>query len=338
MTTQTVNSPTTRREVVITAPGRAELHEAPVDREADILIETAYSVISAGTERAIHAGIEPWAPLPFVPGYGAVGTVIHGGERWGVAPGDRVFTFGQHASVISDYRLVVPLPEGIDLQHAALSRMAMVAVVGTRLSEVELGDWVVVQGAGLVGQFAAQQLRLQGGRVIVVDVNAERLAIARECGAEATIDASQDDPREAIHALTGGAMATTVVEATGVTDLIAPAIHFAATGGELILLGSPRHAFTGDALDVFRAIHLGPHVTVKGAIEWQLPERIHPKNAYKHSLERNTRIILDLVARGQLQCAPLLSHVVDPTDCGDFYTRVAESPDGWLGILFDWTR
>lgn len=338
MPSQTINIPTTRREVVIPEPGRAELREAPVDPDQDILIETTYSVISAGTERSIHAGTEVWAPLPHVPGYGAVGTVLRGGEAWGVVPGDRVFTFGPHASIIGCHRLVVPLPAGIDLRHAALARMAMVAITGTRLSAVELGDWVVVQGAGLVGQFSAQQLRLQGGRVIVVDVNAERLAIARECGAEATIDASREDPKARIAEITGGAMASTVVEATGVTDLIAAAITFAATGGELILLGSPRHPFGGDALEVFRNVHLGPHVTMKGAIEWQLPERAHPGNAYKHSLERNTRIVLDLVARGQLICAPLLSHVVTPADCDDFYAKVAASPEGWLGILFDWTN
>ncbi|MDA3959525.1 MAG: zinc-binding alcohol dehydrogenase [Planctomycetota bacterium] len=332
MSSVTINS--VRNQVRITEPGRASL-ETVAFAPSGPCIDTDYSVVSAGTERSILAGTEAWAPLPFVPGYGAVGRVLSGGAALGLADGQRVFTYGKHASQIEPNGVTVAVPDAVDSRHAALARMAMVAITAQRIKPVELGDRAVVVGAGLVGQFAAQLLRLQGARVIVVDVDPERRAIAEQCGALATYCGRDPDVVAKITDATDGG-AELVVEATGITDLVPSAVSMAGPQGTVVLLGSPRSAFSGDARQLLWDVHAGNSVALRGGIEWQVPPQAHPKRLYKHSLERNLRIILHLIAHGDVLCEPLISHVAKPETCQAVYDQVATGASCWLGVLFDW--
>ncbi|HSI09882.1 MAG TPA: alcohol dehydrogenase catalytic domain-containing protein, partial [Rariglobus sp.] len=91
----------TSSRIMFPTPGQARLETFPVPslaKPTDVLIETEYSIVSAGTELACRAGIEGWAPLPFCPGYGSVGRVIaHGDAVKDITVGQRVLTFGKHA-------------------------------------------------------------------------------------------------------------------------------------------------------------------------------------------------------------------------------------------------
>lgn len=72
------NQKVDRCSVVITSPFEAELVSRPLEygdlKSTELLVETEYSVISASTELSIFRGNEPWAALPFIPGYGTVGS------------------------------------------------------------------------------------------------------------------------------------------------------------------------------------------------------------------------------------------------------------------------
>jgi 2-desacetyl-2-hydroxyethyl bacteriochlorophyllide A dehydrogenase len=95
-----MNYPKQNPTLVFKAENQAVLEERPLQQpQGDdfILIETEKSILSAGTELACLRGSEPWAPFPFVPGYGSVGTIVDMGA--GVkdfAVGERVFTYGRH--------------------------------------------------------------------------------------------------------------------------------------------------------------------------------------------------------------------------------------------------
>jgi propanol-preferring alcohol dehydrogenase len=110
--------------------------------------------------------------------------------------------FGEYATAYARY--VVKVPEGVDpfdaapLTCAGVTTYKAVKVAGTRSS-----DFVAVVGVGGLGHLAIQYASIAGGRVVAVDVIDEKLELARELGAEFTINAKKEDPVAAIQALGG---------------------------------------------------------------------------------------------------------------------------------------
>jgi 2-desacetyl-2-hydroxyethyl bacteriochlorophyllide A dehydrogenase len=333
-----------RCAVVITSPLEAELASRPLEFAAlqptELLVETEYTVVSAGTELSIFRGKEAWAPLPHIPGYGSVGRVLEtGSEVTEFAPGDRVFTYGSHASVnlVSD-GLVLKVPESIDGAVAPLlARIGQVAFTSVRVSNAQLGDVVVVQGLGLVGNLAAQLFMLAGCTVIGIDVSPKRVEVAKSCGIDFVIDSSAADPVSAVKEITAGAMSAVVVEATGISNLVATAAAMAAKGGEVILLGTPRGNYDGNATDLLMKVHLvSSQVVLKGAHEWILPLKATPGS--KHSIERNVKQLLDLGNSGKLHGRELISHIIAPEMVPDVYNELNNRNDDYFGVIIDWTR
>ena len=108
----------------------------------------------------------------------------------------------QYATAYARY--VVAVPDGIDpfdaapLTCAGVTTYKAIKVAGTRSS-----DLVAVFGVGGLGHLAIQYAKIAGGRVVAVDLIDEKLELARELGAEFTVNATKQDPVEAIQALGG---------------------------------------------------------------------------------------------------------------------------------------
>jgi 2-desacetyl-2-hydroxyethyl bacteriochlorophyllide A dehydrogenase len=332
------------KRILFPSPGQAILEEfappAPTG-PSDVLIETEFSIVSAGTELACRQGLESWAPLPFCPGYGSVGRVIELGPQApaGLAVGRRVLTFGKHASHALAETLVVPVPDGLDPAEAAFARMASVAITALRVSDAEPGDFVAVIGLGLVGNLAAQLFALAGCEVIGIDLSAARRGQAEACGIRHVL-APGAELRDQVAAITGGGFCETVVDATGLSGVVVSQAHLlAATQGEIILLGSPRAPHTADVTPFLNQLHLcRPVAQVKGALEWRYPVNIDPNHLHKHSIERNVRQLLSLLARKKLKIAPLLTHRAPPADCQQIYEGLAHRKDDYTGVVFDWSK
>ena len=332
------------RRIVFAAPETVEVQQEEVGTDGlgadELLVESLYSVVSAGTELACLSGREAWFSFPRVPGYATVGRIVAAGSSvTGLGEGEVVLHYGGHQAYsrrsLGDF--LVPVPEGIDLQVAAMTRLATVAFTSIRLSSVEAGNFVAVAGLGPVGNLAAQLARIQGGRVIGVDVSAGRIELARKCGIEHTIDASREDAAEHIRAMTGGEGVETVIDATGSPRAIVAEMHWVAKRGELILLGSPRGEVQGDLTELLSGVHLWPRgcVTLKGAHEWRYPV-MHDPNT-KHSLERNSRVAWWLQQTGKLQMHKLITHVMNPDDAPAAYEGLRTRKAEYVGVVFDWS-
>ena len=151
-----------------------------------MLVETLYSLISTGTELACLSGGESWFQMPAVPGYCCVSKVLEAGEDAPYKEGDLIFHYGMHSryqlTSPDSYNLVVKVPEGLDLRSIPMVRMATIAFTSIRVSEIELGDVVLVSGLGLVGNMAAQLAHLSGAVVIGVDPAPSRRELAEKVG------------------------------------------------------------------------------------------------------------------------------------------------------------
>lgn len=104
--------------------------------------------------------------------------------------------------------------------------------------------------------------------------------------------------------------------------------------GEVILLGSPRARAAFDVTPMLLRIHLEA-IRMIGALEWRWPA--HPTERVR-DLETNYRRLVEWIAGGRLQVAPLLDRVASPADCQAVYEGLIGRTDGYLGAVFDWSR
>ena len=124
--------------------------------------------------------------------------------------------FAQYCGVREE--IVFPLPENLDFETGALCEpfaCALQAVV--ELTEILPGEVVVVSGPGPIGLMCMMLARMHGARVVMLGISADtaRLALARELGAEITVDVEVENAKEAIDDLTGGYGADVVFECSG---------------------------------------------------------------------------------------------------------------------------
>jgi predicted dehydrogenase len=204
--------------------GKTEIADVPAPRPGAgaVLVRTAASVVSVGTERSVvdFAGRsllgkarsrpdlvrqmiqkgrrEGWLAAaeaafsrldhPMALGYSSAGIVVEAGA--GVTrfhPGDRVACAGGGHAVHAEYaavpvNLLAGVPEGVDLEEAAFGTLGAIAMHGFRLSGAALGERVAVIGLGLIGLLAAQIAQSAGCRVFGIDIDGKRVALARRLG------------------------------------------------------------------------------------------------------------------------------------------------------------
>ena len=205
---------------------------APEIREGGILVRTAFSAISSGTEKAaveagrkslfgkamarpdlvkqvleyaqsngvaaarqkVQARLETLSAL----GYSCSGLVLEAGAGvTGFQPGDRVACAGTgyatHCEInFVPANLAVRVPDNVGLEAASLTTIGAIAVQGVRQANVTFAETVAVIGVGLVGVLAIQVLRAAGCRVIAIDISHERAAQATSFGAH--LGLSTSDP------------------------------------------------------------------------------------------------------------------------------------------------
>ncbi|MEW6356059.1 MAG: zinc-binding alcohol dehydrogenase [Planctomycetota bacterium] len=311
-----------------------------------VLIQTLCSLISPGTEGAIFSALDEqvydpkaWCHYPFHPGYASVGRVLKVGANVNdYHEGDFIFTMGKHASIhLVNLKATnaLKLPNDVNHHHALLLRLAGVAITSVRVADFRMGDAVVVQGLGLVGNFAAQLFDLQGARVIGIDVSEQRLALARICGVRHLINPREENAIERVKALTNGEGAKCVVDAIGLPDLIPGAMALARKNGELILLGSPRGRSKVDASDILHDCHIRG-VAIKGALEWLYPKFPTPEGG--PSIQQNYELLLDFLRRGRLKVEGLITHAISPEDAQIAYEGLQKKKDEYLGVVFTWAE
>jgi predicted dehydrogenase/threonine dehydrogenase-like Zn-dependent dehydrogenase len=215
--------------------GEVKLEEvcSPAVRSGGVLVRTAFSLISAGTERmkvqqsqmtlvgkararpdqvrrvletlvregavATYRKVMNQLKTPIPLGYSLSGSVIAVGEGADAFRiGDRVACAGSSANHAEfnfvPKNLCVKIPDGVSLESAACATVGSIALQGVRQANPQIGDMVVVLGLGLVGQFCVQLLIASGCKVLGIDLDPARLELATRLGAQAV---SLPDPQEA---------------------------------------------------------------------------------------------------------------------------------------------
>lgn len=295
----------------------------------EVLIQTAYSCISPGTELRCLAGQQAGAAFPFIPGYSLSGVVIEAGAAVTlVKPGSAVFCTGTlHGSVprawgghvshaIQKAGNVYPLPAGVDLLEAAMTHIIGISYHGMRLSQPMAHETVIVVGLGVIGQLSARLHALSGARVLGVDVSDARVKLLQEAGVEAVHSLAQAQAA-------APAGADIVVDSTGVSSVLADAIRLARDiPWDDSLTPLTRLLVQGSYADSF-TVPYDPAFTKQLAL-------LIPRDAQP----RDFRAVLDFLSRGKLSVRDLISEVARPDDAPRIYRALQQRE--LLTAVFEW--
>jgi len=321
--------------VVWSERGVAEVEEweVPTPGEGQVLVKTNFTLISPGTERAWFLGL-PNTPqkFPQYPGYSAVGVVLEiGGKVQRFKKGDRVVWAGRHAAhaVVAEEALL-PVPSELPDEEAVFARLIAIALQGVRKAQIDLGESVVVLGAGLIGLLALQLAKLSGGfPTIAVDLTETRLEFARKVGSDFALLAGENLVERVGELTEGGARI--VIEATGNPEAIPLAFKLACRMGRVVLLGSTRGE-TG-SVNFYEDVHR------KGLVIVGAHDSVRPKfDSFRGFwTERDDQILaLKLLAARRLQIEPLITHKFSGTEAPSAYKLLSSNDMSAIGILLDW--
>jgi propanol-preferring alcohol dehydrogenase len=274
-------------------PLRLEHVPKPVAGEGEVVVRLEASGLCHTDIHAAHGDWPVKPSPPFIPGHEGVGIVESVGPGV-VRPkvGDRVAVpwlgsacgtcehcvsgwetlclsqqntgysvdggFAEFVKASAAY--VVQVPEGIDpLDAAPLTCAGVTTYKAVKVSGARSSDLVAVFGIGGLGHLAVQYAKIAGARVVAVDLHEEKLELARELGADFTVDAAKEDAAEAIQRL-GGADAAIALAV--VPKAFSDAYGSLRRGGTLVFVGLP--ADNKVELPIFETVLNG--ITVVGSI------------------------------------------------------------------------
>jgi len=357
--------------------GQAEVADIPCPkaRRGHVLVHSSRTLISVGTERMlVEFGRAGWIekarrepdrvrmvldkmrtdgvgptveavfnkldqPLPL--GYCNVGRAVEVGEGLaGFSANDRIASNGKHAEVVNvAANLCAKIPENVSDDEAAFTVIGAIGLQGVRLVQPTLGEAVVVTGLGLIGLVTVQLLRANGCRVLGVDYDQEKLALARRFGATVVDLSSGEDPLAAANAFSRGrgVDAVIITASTTSSEPVHQAAQMSRKRGRIVLVGViglelSRADFYEKELSFQVSCSYGPgrHDPV-----YEEEGIDYPVGFVRWTEQRNFEAVLDLMAAGQLDLKPLISHRFDIDHAAKAYELVG-GPEPSLGILLQY--
>lgn len=279
-------------------------------------------------------------PLPL--GYSNVGVIAEVGAN--VAQfrvGDRVVSNGPHADVVKvNTNLCARIPDKVDDESAVFVVVASIGLQGIRLAQPTLGEAFVVTGVGVIGLLTVQLLRAHGCRVLAIDFDEGKLALARQFGADTCNPGAGEDPVAAgmVFSRGQGVDGVVITAATTSNEPVMQAARMCRKRGRIVLVGVTglnlnRADFYEKELSFQVSCSYGP-----GRYDPNYEEKgqDYPVGFVRWTEQRNFEAVLDLMARGQLDVKPLITHRFAFEDAAKAYETLTEDKSG-LGILLQYT-
>jgi predicted dehydrogenase/threonine dehydrogenase-like Zn-dependent dehydrogenase len=290
----------------------------------------------AATLEKVRNKLDTEIPL----GYCQTG-LVHavGREVRGIRPGDRVISNAPHAEWASvPKHLCARVPESVPADHAVFTVLASIALHGIRLLQPTLGETVVVSGLGLVGLMAVPLLRAQGCKVIALDFDPTRLALAAQYGAQ-VFNLSDGEPMQLALELSDGHGVDAVLICAA-TDSDAPlrqAAEMCRKRGRIVLTGVvgmqlSRDIFYKKELSFQVSCSYGPG---RYDTHYEQAGLDYPIAHVRWTEQRNFATILSLMEEGALDPSPLITHRFAFADIASAYALLTSDAHS-LGIVIDY--
>lgn len=332
-----ISAGTERTLVEFGRAGWIEKARSQPDKVAQVLAKIRSDGLAATLE-SVKSKLDQ--PLPL--GYSNAGVVLESGNATsGFRLGDRVVSNGPHAEVVSvSQNLCAPIPASVPDEQAAFTVVAAIALQGIRLAEPTLGETVVVTGLGLIGLITVQLLRAQGCRVLGLDFDPRRLDLAARFGAEVVDLARGEDPIAAAESFSRmrGVDSVLITAATKASEPVHQAALMCRKRGRIVLVGVSgldltRDDFYKKELSFQVSCSYGP-----GRYDTAYESgQDYPFGFVRWTAQRNFEAVLDMMASGTLDVAPLITHRFPIQDAASAY-ELFFSKEPYLGILLEYPQ
>ena len=355
---------------------------APMVSEGNVLVKVAYSCISAGTEmaglksssenllyKAIHqpqnikkglnlikqkgilktknilkSTFESGAPT----GYSASGVVIEIGNKIkDIKIGDRVACAGagyaNHAEYIEvSKNLLVKMPKDLSFKEASTVTMGSIAMQGVRRAEVKLGENIAIIGMGILGQIASQIVTAAGARVVAIDLDNRRLAIAQTNGARYVLNSTKENIVEEVIKITEGYGVDSVIitAATTSKEPLAQAFQMCRKKGKVILVGTVgmeinRKDMYKKELDFYISTSYGPGIYDPNYEEKGMD---YPYHYVRWTENRNMQEYLKMLTEGKIQLNNIIEKVYKIEEATQAYQEFEKVEDKPLIVLLKYKQ
>ncbi|MQA14203.1 MAG: zinc-binding dehydrogenase [Pseudonocardiaceae bacterium] len=312
------------------------------DQVAKVMQSVATNGLTATYQKVMNR-LDSYTPL----GYSLCGVVEEvGAGVTDVAVGDLVACAGNEHALHAELNwvprnLYCRVPAGVAAQHAAFGTVGAIAMQSVRRGEPQLGDVALVIGLGLIGQLVAQLLAASGVRVVGVDPDAERCALAERLGALVCSHPGSGVVDTAVGELTGGGAhfgVDQVYLAAGGSsnEPVELAARLSRDRGRVVDIGKcrldlPWNAYYDKELDVRFSRSYGPG---RYDPSYELEGRDYPIGYVRWTERRNLECFLDLIARNRVDVEPLTSHVADFSDAVETYEALNPGGMKAVAVLF----
>ncbi len=325
---------------------------APIVKPGFLLVRNEYSLISSGTEggtvklgkmsligkararpeqakkvmqvaktqgvmTAYNAAMRS-LDMPLVLGYSCAGTVIEVGPGVsGFQIGDRVACggpgFANHAEIVAvPKNLCVKVPDNLALRFASFATVGSIALQSIRVSDVRIGENVVVIGLGLIGQLTVLLLKAAGCNVFGLDIDPSRVEFVKQQGYCEGSLISAPNLAEQVNAFTDGIGADAVIITAATTDNgpIKLAGELARQKGKVICVGrtemnAPRETYLFKELELRTSMAYGPGTADPS---YELEGIDYPVAYVRWTENRNMAGFLEQLAMGNINIEPLITH------------------------------
>jgi threonine dehydrogenase-like Zn-dependent dehydrogenase len=215
--------------------------------------------------------------------------------------------------VLVPWWIIHRMPDAVSFEEAALVEPAGVGMHAARITPIEVNDVVAVVGAGQIGLFAMQGARVKGaGTLVVLDMKEDRLAVARQLGADVTINPSKGNVAEQMREAIGRPDVDVAFEAVGNEAAVKLAIDLTKLGGNVTLIGNVTPKIQVNLQDI-----VSHEVTIRGscAIAGEYPA------------------CLNLMAQGRLQVKPFISRVMPLAEGKAAFDALHRGEQGLMKIV-----
>jgi L-iditol 2-dehydrogenase len=209
--------------------------------------------------------------------------------------------------------ILVALPDNVTFAQAAMIEPLSIAFHAVRITRIVLGDTAVVVGAGMIGLLVIQALRASGcGKIIAVDVDPQRLELARKFGADEGLLSDTADIAAEVRDRTQGRGADVAVEAVGISAAVQTAVSCVRKGGQVTLVGN-----LTPKIDFALQVAVTRELTIRGSCA--------SSGEYPASL--------DMMARGVVNVDSLISAVAPLGEGPAWFQRLRNGGNGLLKVI-----
>jgi 2-desacetyl-2-hydroxyethyl bacteriochlorophyllide A dehydrogenase len=331
------------QRLIITGPRQAKFEQVdlPVCPPDGLLVRARVTAISTGTEvrvyrlipvdaagQFLHANVP--LELPTENGYSMVGDVVEvGADVADFAVGDRVFVPAPHRQYAAvPAQLAVKVPPSVPDEQAVFLSILEVSHLALRKGTPAPGENLAIIGQGVIGLSALAYGVAYGFRTVAIDYDEHRLAIARAMGADLALSPAEPDFLARVRTFCDGEGADLVIEAASVWPAIQTGMEIAARQARLVVVArhtdQPGFSPVGD-----------PYLQKEIAL---LVSYGHPPAGHRWDRRRSFALTLELLAKGRLNLAPMITHRFPWHQLPQVYDRLDRGERELVGIVLDWQQ